>query len=114
MEDCLFCKIIAGEIPAKRAYEDEQVVVIHDINPQAPMHMLVLPKKHLASIAQMAPEDKALLGHMMFVAQQMAKAAGIADAGFRLVINTGKDGAQSVQHLHLHVLGGRALSGQMG
>ena len=111
--DCIFCKIISGEIPSPHIYEDDQVVVINDINPQAPIHMLVLPKKHVASVAATTDEDQALLGHMMRVAAKMAEERGIAESGYRLIVNTGRDGAQTVMHLHLHVLGGKALTEQM-
>lgn len=114
MADCIFCKIIAGEIPSDTVYEDDQVKVIRDINPQAPKHLLVLPKKHLASVAQAAPQDQALLGHMLLTAAEVARRQGIEQSGYRLAVNTGQDGAQSVAHLHLHILGGKALSGRMG
>lgn len=114
MADCIFCKISAGQIPSSTVYEDEQVRVIRDINPQAPTHLLVLPKKHMDSVAHAQGEDQALLGHMLLTAANVARSEGIAEDGYRLVINTGSNGAQSVAHLHLHILGGKALSGMMG
>ena len=109
MNDCLFCKIAAGEIPSDKVYEDDQVLAFRDIAPQAPVHVLVIPKKHLDSMLCLQAEDQALLGHLFEVANQLAKELGMAENGFRLVINTGKDGAQSVPHLHIHLLGGRAM-----
>ncbi|MGI6003828.1 MAG: histidine triad nucleotide-binding protein [Christensenellales bacterium] len=114
MQDCIFCKIIAGDIPATKAYEDDQVVVIHDINPQAKHHLLVIPKKHMPSVLQAQDEDRTLLGHMLLTANGVAVKKGIDASGFRLVINTGADGAQTVGHLHMHILGGEKLSGRMG
>ena len=114
MSDCVFCKIIEEQLPSERIYEDDQIIVIQDLNPMAPVHMLVIPKKHLASVARMQEADKALLGHMMYVAQNIAHEQGFAEDGFRLVVNTGKNGAQSVAHLHMHILAGRALKASMG
>ena len=111
--DCIFCKIANGEIPSEFVYEDDQVVVINDLNPQAPVHMLVLPKKHIACLSESSDEDQALLGHMLRVAAKAAELRGIAAPGFRLVINNGKDGAQSVMHLHMHVLGGKQMAESM-
>ncbi len=108
MEDCLFCRIASGGIPAKKAYEDDQTLAFYDIDPKAPVHVLVIPKKHIASIAAASEEDFGLVSHLMRVAQQLARELNL-DNGFRLVINTGKDGGQSVGHLHIHLLGGRAL-----
>lgn len=107
MEDCLFCRIVSGSIPAKKAYEDEQALAFYDIDPKAPVHVLIIPKKHIASIAAAGEEDFVLIAHLMQIAQQLAKEL---DNGFRLVINTGKDGGQTVDHLHVHLLGGRALA----
>lgn len=109
MADCLFCKIAAGEIPSKKAYEDEQVQAFYDIDPQAPVHVLIIPKKHIESALALAPEDDAMLAHMFRVAQKLAKELGVAEKGFRLVFNTGAEGGQSVPHLHMHLLGGRNL-----
>jgi histidine triad (HIT) family protein len=107
--DCLFCKIATGVIPAKRLYEDEHVLAFPDINPQAPVHVLLIPRKHLASHAHATPEDTAMLGHLIAAAGEVAREQGLAN-GYRLVINTGRDGGQTVDHLHVHLLGGRHLS----
>jgi histidine triad (HIT) family protein len=107
--DCLFCKIAAGQIPAKTVYQDERVLAFRDINPQAPVHVLVIPRKHVASLNHISAEDEALMGWLTLVAQKIARDEGIADSGWRAVLNTGKDGGQSVSHVHLHVLGGRPL-----
>ena len=106
--DCLFCKIVAGTIPVTRSYEDEQVIAFRDINPQAPVHVLVIPKQHIASLAQTSADDAALLGHLLAAAREIAQQQGLA-AGYRLVINTGADGGQTVEHLHIHLLGGRHM-----
>jgi histidine triad (HIT) family protein len=106
--DCLFCKIIAGEIPAKTVYQDDLAYAFADIHPQAPTHILILPRKHIPSLALVGEEDQALLGHLLDVCARVAKGAGLKD-GFRTVINSGDDGGQTVGHLHLHVLGGRAM-----
>ena len=113
MEDCLFCKIANGQIPSTFLYEDDQLIVINDINPQTPVHMLVIPKKHIRNVAAAQPEDQDLLGHMLLTAKKMTEERGIAESGYRLIINTGKDGAQTVQHLHMHVMGGTALAERM-
>lgn len=107
--DCLFCKIAAGEIPSTKVYEDETVYAFRDIEPQAPEHVLIIPKKHVGSVLELAAEDAGLVAHMFEVVQIVAKELGIAEDGFRLVFNTGKNGQQSVQHLHMHMLGGRML-----
>ena len=104
--DCLFCKIVAGTIPAKVIYQDDQCIVFADINPQAPTHFLVVPRRHIASLANVGNDHAALLGHLIFVASEIAREKGLAK-GYRAVINTGPDGGQTVDHLHIHVLGGR-------
>jgi histidine triad (HIT) family protein len=106
--DCIFCKIGAGTIPAKKLYEDDQVIVFADIAPAAPTHFLVVPKQHLASLAHTARADAALLGHLLAIATEQASAQGLEE-GWRIVINNGPDGGQTVDHLHLHVLGGRQM-----
>lgn len=106
----LFSKIIDGEIPAKVVYRDEQIVAIRDINPQAPTHLLVIPIKPIPSLAQAEAADQALLGALLLVARQVAAQAGLEAGGYRLVINTGVHGGQTVPHLHVHVLGGRAMT----
>ena len=108
MEKTLFEKIIAREIPATLEHEDEQCVVIQDIDPQAPVHLLVIPRRPLPRLAEATPEDTALLGHLLITARAMAAKHGL-DKGFRIVINNGPDGGESVPHLHVHVLGGRKL-----
>jgi histidine triad (HIT) family protein len=107
--DCLFCKIVAGAIPAKRLYEDDLSLAFADINPQAPVHLLVIPKEHLASTAHATAEHAALLGHLLSTAAKIAVEQKL-ESGYRIVINTGQDGGQTVDHLHLHLLGGRQMS----
>ena len=107
--DCLFCKIVAEIIPVKRLHEDEQSIAFADINPQAPTHVLIIPKRHIGSLAEAAGEDTALLGHLMAVATEVARSSGLG-AGYRVVANTGDDAGQTVHHLHLHLLGGRHMS----
>jgi histidine triad (HIT) family protein len=107
--DCLFCKIIAGEIPAKIAYRDKDVVVFADVNPAAPVHMLVVPVKHIPSVAEITDADMPLVGKMVAAANKVAREQGLAERGYRLIINSGADGGQLVQHLHIHLLGGRPL-----
>ena len=113
MADCIFCKIAAGEIPSSKVYEDERVYAFKDINPQAPVHILVTPKEHMANVLECAEREDDLLGHLMKVASRIAREQGLAENGFRLVTNCGKHGAQSVNHLHIHILGGRQLGEQM-
>ncbi|WP_263383013.1 histidine triad nucleotide-binding protein [Granulicella arctica] len=108
MSDCLFCRIVAGEIPAKRLYEDERCLAFADINPQAPVHLLVIPKQHLASTAHTTAEHAGLLGDLLAAAAKIAVEQKLAN-GYRIVINTGPDGGQTVDHLHLHLLGGRHM-----
>lgn len=107
--DCLFCKIVNKEIPAEIIYEDDQMLVFKDINPMAPVHVLLIPKKHIATLSDLKPEDQALLGHIMLKAQQMAGELGLEEQGFRLVGNCKEDGGQTVYHIHFHLLGGRPL-----
>lgn len=107
--ETLFTKIINGQIPGNFVYRDEQIVAIRDIAPQAPTHILIIPVKPLPSIAEAEPEDEALLGRLFMVAKQLAKQEGLAEGGYRLVVNTGTHGGQTVPHLHVHLLGGRAL-----
>src|SRR5271168_1038935 len=105
---CLFCKIIDGSIPSTRVYEDEQCIAFADINPQAPIHVLVVPRKHIVSLAEATEEDSALLSHLLSTVAEIAREKKLA-AGYRVVINTGENGGQTVDHLHLHLLGGRAM-----
>lgn len=109
MTDCIFCKLASGEIPTTVVYQDDQVFAFNDMDPQAPVHILLIPKKHIASISELTEEDAALMGHMMLVAKKLAADAGITEGGFRCVMNTGEDGGQSVKHLHMHILGGKAM-----
>jgi len=105
----IFSKIIAREIPARIAYEDDFCLAFHDVNPQAPTHILVVPKKEIARIGETMPDDEPLLGHLFFIAQKIAKQEGLGNSGFRIVINNGRDGGETVPHLHVHLLGGRAM-----
>lgn len=107
--DCIFCAILNREITSEIVYEDEHVLAFRDIMKQAPEHVLIIPKKHIASILEAQEEDAALLGHMLLTAKKLAGELGIAETGFRTVFNTGNDGGQSVLHLHMHLLGGRSL-----
>ena len=109
MADCLFCKIVSGQIPAKKVHEDELCVGFHDISPQAPTHVLFVPKRHIATANELTREDRELAGHLMFCAAKVARENSIADTGYRLVMNTNADAGQTVFHLHLHLLGGRQL-----
>jgi len=109
VNDCLFCKIVGKKVPAKIVYEDDQCVAFDDISPQAPIHFLVIPKRHAASVAELGAADAGLLGHLMLTGGTVARQKNIADDGYRFVINTGKFGGQTVFHLHLHVLGGRPM-----
>ena len=105
----IFSRIIAREIPAKIAYEDDQCLAFHDVHPQAPVHFLVVPKKGIPRIAASTAADEPLLGHLLHVAQNVARQEGLHDTGFRIVINNGPDGGETVPHLHVHVLGGRPM-----
>jgi histidine triad (HIT) family protein len=107
--DCLFCKIINKEIPSKNVYEDEHVFAFNDINSQAPVHILILPKKHISTILEADPEDNELIGHMFQAANKIAKNNGVAERGFRLVMNCNRDAGQTVFHIHLHLLAGRSM-----
>ena len=113
MNDCLFCKIAAGEIPSTKVYEDEQVLAFRDIAPQAPVHVLVIPKKHMSGWYDAKDEDDQTLAHLMRAAATVAKMENIVESGFRVVSNCGADAQQTVKHLHLHVLGGKAMAGEM-
>lgn len=106
--DCLFCKIALGEIPATKIYEDASCIAFSDIHPQAPVHLLVIPRHHISSLSEVTKAEQELLGHLVLVATELAKQQDLAK-GFRIVINTGVDGGQTVHHLHLHLMGGRAM-----
>ena len=110
MEDCLFCKIAAGEIPSNKLYEDDTLLAFYDIDPQAPVHFLVIPKRHIASAAALTEDDAALLGHIYAVIAQLCRKLGVDESGYRVVTNVGEDGGQSVKHLHFHVLAKRSLA----
>jgi histidine triad (HIT) family protein len=105
---CLFCKIVAGEIPSNKVFEDDLAYAFRDINPQAPTHILIAPRKHIASLAEAGAKDMELLGYLQLVAGRIANSEGLSN-GFRTVINTGPDGGQTVDHLHVHLLGGRSM-----
>ena len=109
-ESCLFCRIVAGDTPAEVVHQDDRCVVINDINPQAPMHVLVIPREHLESLDDAAQKDEPLLGHLLRVAARVANEQGHGENGYRSVINTGAGAGQSVFHLHVHVLGGRPMN----
>lgn len=109
VDNCLFCKIVAGQIPSKKVFEDEHVLAFHDIQPWAPVHFLLVPKRHIASMAHVKADDAALLGHMMTLAPRLALEQGCRpypEGGFRIVTNTGAEGGQEIHHLHIHVMGG--------
>jgi histidine triad (HIT) family protein len=108
--DCLFCKIVAGEVPADIVYQDAEAVAFRDINPQAPLHVLVVPRKHFAGFAEADEDDEVLIGRVARTAARVAEREGVADGGYRIVVNFGPDAQQSVPHLHMHVLGGRQMS----
>lgn len=106
--DCVFCKIANGEIPSKKAYEDDKVLAFYDLDPQAPVHILIIPKEHIQSVEEITPQNSAIVTHIFEVAAKLAKENNLTD-GFRVVSNVGKDGGQSVPHLHFHLLGGRSM-----
>jgi histidine triad (HIT) family protein len=110
MSDCLFCKIMAGEIPGSVIHQDDDVVVLRDINPQAPLHALIVPRRHIATLNDLAPGDDGLVGSMFRTAASLAKQHGYADRGYRTVFNCNREAGQSVFHIHLHVLAGRSLT----
>lgn len=109
MSDCIFCKIINKEIPSEVVFEDDQVLVFKDINPLAPVHLLLITKKHIASLNEVIPADEAVMGHILMLAQKLARESGVSESGYRVVTNIGEEGGQAVQHLHFHVLGGKPL-----
>ena len=107
MEDCIFCKIIKKEIPSEIVYEDEGIIAFKDINPAAPIHILVIPKKHISSIIDMKKEDEAIIGRIYSVINKIAEDIGIKEKGFRVILNCGEDGGQEVKHIHFHLLAGK-------
>ncbi|MCM3040519.1 histidine triad nucleotide-binding protein [Paenibacillus motobuensis] len=109
MENCLFCSIVEGKIPSKKVYEDDTFLVFHDIQPAAPVHVLIIPKKHIATMNDVGTEDYAMIGELHRVAQQVAKELGVAETGYRLINNCGPDSGQAVYHIHYHLLGGAKL-----
>ena len=108
--DCLFCNIVSGNIPAEIVYQDEHALAFRDISPQAPTHILVIPKKHISTINEIEPTDQQLIGHLVLTAQKLAKEQGIDESGFRLVMNCNQEGGQTVYHIHMHLMGGRQLT----
>lgn len=110
MSDCIFCRIAAGEIPAELVYEDDLVVGFRDLNPQAPTHVLIIPRKHIATLNELQPEDEVIIGRLYTAAAQVAAREGLAERGYRTLINCNADGGQTVFHLHLHLLGGRQMN----
>lgn len=109
MNDCLFCKIIKGEIPSNKVYEDDEILAFHDINPAAPIHILVIPKKHIYSLAKIEKEDEILIGKIYGVIDKIAEEKGFKDEGYRVIVNCGENGGQEVMHLHFHILAGTKL-----
>ena len=112
--DCIFCQIAAGKIPSELLYEDEELVAFRDINPQAPTHLLIIPRKHIPSLVEISETDLPLIGRMVTAANRLAEEMGIDKTGYRLVINCGEEGGQVVPHLHLHLLGGKRLADKLG
>lgn len=110
MPDCLFCKIVSGDIPANKVYEDDTVIAFHDINPAAPVHILIIPKKHIATVNDLTEDDIHIPGAQFLAAQKIAAELGLAEDGYRLVMNTNGAAGQTVFHIHLHLLGGRSLT----
>lgn len=110
MSDCIFCKIIKKEIPSKIVYEDDMVIAFEDVNPQAPVHLLIVPRKHIPTLLDLTPEDNQLIGHIFLTANNLAKNKGISVSGFRTVFNCNKDAGQAVYHIHLHIFGGRGMA----
>ena len=112
--DCIFCQIVAGKVPSEILYQDEEVIAFRDIHPVAPTHLVIIPRRHIPSLIHLSEGDLSLVGHMVNTANQLAKREGIAESGYRLVINCGKEGGQLVPHLHMHLIGGRRLSDALG
>jgi len=106
---CLFCKIVEGSIPSAPVYQDDQAYAFADINPKAPVHVLIIPREHISSVAAASEDHRALMGHLLWVAADIARQKGLAN-GYRIVVNTGEDGGQTVDHLHLHLMGGRGMT----
>lgn len=113
MEDCVFCKIVAGELPSDTLYHDEEVMAFRDIHPMAPTHVLIIPKRHVPSLAHLTDDEATLIGRMARVANHLAREEGVAERGYRLVVSSGREGGQVVPHLHMHLLGGRRLGDKL-
>ena len=109
MDDCIFCKIVNGDIPSTKVYEDDEILAFRDIEPVAPVHVLFIPKKHISSLVDIKKEDEAIIGRIYSIINTIAEKEGILDKGFRVVVNCGEDGGQAVKHLHFHLIGGKAL-----
>jgi histidine triad (HIT) family protein len=112
--DCIFCRIIAGEVPSEKVYQDDRVTAFRDIRPVAPVHILIVPNKHIASVNEVEDEDEAVLGRLFLTAKRLAVQEGIAESGYRLIINTGRHAGQDVFHLHVHLLGGQRMRHPIG
>jgi histidine triad (HIT) family protein len=110
MEDCIFCKIISGEIPSQKLYEDDKIYVFNDINPEAPIHFLVIPKEHIANVNELTEENSDILAHIFLQIKKLVKELGIDNSGYRVITNTGDDAGQTVHHMHFHVIGKKKLS----
>jgi len=113
-KECIFCRIAAGEVPSDMVYQDQAFVAFRDISPQAPVHLLIIPKAHIGSLAELAEGEEELVGRLVMIAKNLAARQRIAEKGYRLVINSGADGGQQVPHLHLHLIGGRKLADKLG
>jgi histidine triad (HIT) family protein len=113
-EDCIFCRIAAGKVPNEILYQDEEVIAFRDINPEAPVHLLIVPREHIPSLLQVTQANSPLIGHMVTVANDLARKESVSEKGYRLVINCGEEGGQLVPHLHMHLLAGRRLSNKLG
>lgn len=109
MEDCIFCKIIKGEIPSNKVYEDDEILAFHDINPAAPIHILVIPKKHISMLTDVKGEDEVLIGRIYTTINKIAEKEGFKEQGYRVIANCGRDSGQEVMHIHFHILGGKKL-----
>jgi len=112
--DCVFCRILEGEIPATILHQDDKIIALRDIKPQAPTHILIIPKEHIPSLTELGDRQRDMVAHMIYTANELARREGLAERGYRLVVNCGREGGQQVPHLHLHLLGGRELSALMG
>ena len=111
--ECVFCRIVAGELPSDTLYQDKQIIAFRDINPLAPTHVLIIPRRHIASLAELSDDETSIIGRMATVANKLARQEGIAEKGYRLVVSSGEEGGQVVPHLHMHLLGGRRLSDRL-